>query len=32
MVAAGIDMGSQSTKVVLLDGGRILASVILKTG
>jgi activator of 2-hydroxyglutaryl-CoA dehydratase len=32
MVAAGIDMGSQSTKVVLLDGGRILAAVTLKMG
>ena len=29
---AGIDMGSQSTKVVILDGERILAAVTLKTG
>ena len=29
---AGIDMGSQSTKVVILDADRILAAVILKTG
>lgn len=32
MAVAGIDMGSQSTKVVILDGGRILAAVTLKTG
>lgn len=31
-VVAGIDMGSQSTKVVILDGDRILAAVTLKTG
>jgi predicted CoA-substrate-specific enzyme activase len=29
---AGIDMGSQSTKVVILDGVRILAAVTLKSG
>lgn len=32
MAAAGIDVGSQSTKVVILEGGRILAAVTLKTG
>jgi len=32
MAVAGIDVGSQSTKVVILEGGRILAAVILKTG
>jgi len=29
---AGIDLGSQSTKVVILEGDRILAAVTLKTG
>jgi hypothetical protein len=29
---AGIDVGSQSTKVVILEGDRILAAVTLKTG
>lgn len=32
MAVAGIDVGSQSTKVVVLDGGRILAAVALKSG
>jgi (R)-2-hydroxyacyl-CoA dehydratese activating ATPase len=32
MAVAGIDVGSQSTKVVLLEGDRILAAVTLKTG
>jgi predicted CoA-substrate-specific enzyme activase len=32
MAAAGIDVGSQSTKVVILEGNRILAAVTLKTG
>jgi predicted CoA-substrate-specific enzyme activase len=32
MAVAGIDMGSQSTKVVILEGDRILAAVTLKTG
>jgi predicted CoA-substrate-specific enzyme activase len=32
MAVAGIDMGSQSTKVVILEGDRILASVTLQTG
>jgi predicted CoA-substrate-specific enzyme activase len=32
MAVAGIDIGSQSTKVVILEGDRILAAVILKTG
>ena len=32
MAVAGIDMGSQSTKVVILEGDRILAAVILRTG
>jgi predicted CoA-substrate-specific enzyme activase len=32
MAVAGIDMGSQSTKVVILEGDRILAAVVLKTG
>lgn len=32
MAVAGIDMGSQSTKVVILEGERILAAVTLKTG
>jgi predicted CoA-substrate-specific enzyme activase len=32
MPVAGIDMGSQSTKVVILEGDRILAAVVLKTG
>ena len=32
MATAGIDMGSQSTKVVILKGDRILASVTLQTG
>lgn len=32
MAFAGIDLGSQSTKVVLVEGGRILAAVTLKTG
>ena len=32
MAVAGIDMGSQSTKMVILEGDRILAAVILKTG
>ena len=32
MAVAGIDVGSQSTKVVVLDGERILAAVTLKTG
>jgi predicted CoA-substrate-specific enzyme activase len=32
MAVAGIDMGSQSTKVVILEADRILAAVTLKTG
>jgi predicted CoA-substrate-specific enzyme activase len=32
MAFAGIDLGSQSTKVVILEGDRILAAVTLKTG
>ncbi len=32
MAVAGIDMGSQSTKVVILEGARILAAVTLQTG
>jgi benzoyl-CoA reductase subunit D len=32
MAVAGIDMGSQSTKVVLLEGDRLLATVIVETG
>lgn len=32
MAVAGIDVGSQSTKVVILQGERILATVILTTG
>jgi predicted CoA-substrate-specific enzyme activase len=32
MAVAGIDAGSQSTKVVLLEGDRVLAAVTLKTG
>lgn len=32
MAVAGIDMGSQSTKVVILDGDRMLAAVTLTTG
>jgi predicted CoA-substrate-specific enzyme activase len=32
MAVAGIDMGSQSTKVVILAGDRILAAVTLRTG
>jgi (R)-2-hydroxyacyl-CoA dehydratese activating ATPase len=32
MAVAGIDMGSQSTKVVILEGDRILSAVTLKTG
>jgi len=32
MAVAGIDMGSQSTKVVILEGKRILATVTLQTG
>jgi len=32
MAVAGIDMGSQTTKVVLLEADRILASVTLQTG
>ena len=32
MAVAGIDIGSQSTKVVILEGDRILAAVTLKTG
>jgi predicted CoA-substrate-specific enzyme activase len=32
MAVAGIDMGSQSTKVVVLEGDRILAAVTLRTG
>jgi len=32
MAVAGIDMGSQWTKVVILEGDRILAAVTLKTG
>lgn len=32
MAVAGIDVGSQSTKVVIWDGDRILAAMILKTG
>src|SRR5512137_2789591 len=32
MAVAGIDMGSQSTKVVILEDNRILAAVTLKTG
>jgi activator of 2-hydroxyglutaryl-CoA dehydratase len=31
MAVAGIDVGSQSTKVVILEGDRILASVTLQT-
>jgi predicted CoA-substrate-specific enzyme activase len=32
MAVAGIDVGSQSTKVVILEGDQILAAVTLKTG
>ena len=32
MAVPGIDIGSQSTKVVILDGGHILSAVTLKTG
>jgi predicted CoA-substrate-specific enzyme activase len=32
MAVAGMDLGSQSTKVVILDGERILAAVVLQTG
>ena len=32
MAVAGIDVGSQSTKMVTLEGDRILAAVTLKTG
>jgi predicted CoA-substrate-specific enzyme activase len=32
MAVAGIDMGSQSTKVVILEGDHILAALTLKTG
>jgi len=32
MAVAGIDMGAQSTKAVILEGGRILAAVTLQTG
>jgi predicted CoA-substrate-specific enzyme activase len=32
MIVAGIDMGSQSTKVVILEGERVLAGVTLQTG
>ena len=32
MAAAGIDMGLQSTKVVILEGDPILAAVTLETG
>jgi predicted CoA-substrate-specific enzyme activase len=32
MPVAGIDIGSQSTKVVILEGDRLLAAVTLKTG
>src|SRR5512136_2348871 len=32
MAVAGIDMGSQSTKVVILEGDRVLAAVTLQTG
>jgi predicted CoA-substrate-specific enzyme activase len=32
MAVAGIDMGSQSTKVVILEGDRILAAVTMQTG
>src|SRR5512137_3009714 len=32
MAVAGIDVGSQSTKVVILEGDRILAAVTLQTG
>ena len=32
MPVAGIDMGSQSTKVVILEGNRVLAEVTLQTG
>jgi (R)-2-hydroxyacyl-CoA dehydratese activating ATPase len=32
MAVAGIDVGSQSTKVVILEGDRILAALTLKTG
>jgi predicted CoA-substrate-specific enzyme activase len=32
MAVAGVDVGSQSTKVVILEGDRILAGVTLKTG
>jgi predicted CoA-substrate-specific enzyme activase len=32
MAVVGIDLGSQSTKVVILEADRILAAVILKTG
>ena len=31
MAVPGIDIGSQSTKVVILDGGHILSAVTLKT-
>jgi activator of 2-hydroxyglutaryl-CoA dehydratase len=32
MAVAGIDAGAQSTKVVILEGDRILAAVTLQTG
>ena len=32
LAVAGIDVGSQSTKVVILESDRILAAVTLKTG
>lgn len=32
MAAAGIDMGARSTKVVILEGDRVLAAVTLQTG
>ena len=32
MAVVGIDLGSQSTKVVILEADRILAAVTLKTG
>jgi activator of 2-hydroxyglutaryl-CoA dehydratase len=32
MAVAGIDMGAQSTKVVILEGDRVLAAVTLQTG
>jgi activator of 2-hydroxyglutaryl-CoA dehydratase len=32
MATAGIDMGAQSTKVVILEGDRVLAAVTLQTG